>query len=453
MTGSFPRWCAPDCEHASFPDEKALDGACHTFIALYCARYGRLVNKSALCLDAQAGRREDDGEEAGDGLSGSQDDRDPARIGDILRTVLESGRQAAYEHEAYEILRLAGIETPVTRFFGDISAISRFDADTFPGDEVICKIISPEMPHRSEHGGVRRTPCTVSALEETFASFEKITAGLGVKMSGMMIAELFDIDDSVPRQLLITLRRDRSFGPVVIAGIGGTGTEVWGSALRPGKSLFMSTAGDITGAKVLPPGLADTFFYPVVTGGTRITRSPMVAPEALTSFLKKMAMLGSVFSGRPEEDPVMIEELEINPVQITGEGRLVALDALLKVSTGPAAKPPAPDDCIESMLDPSSVLVIGASAGRNNMGRIILGNLLAAGKLGKEDIFVIHPDADEIDGCRAFRSPADIPGGADMTVFTIPASESSVSLLEELISGGYTRSIVLISGGFGETES
>jgi hypothetical protein len=46
-----PRWCDLDCPHASFPREDSLDGACHTFIALWCDKYGRLVQKSALCLD------------------------------------------------------------------------------------------------------------------------------------------------------------------------------------------------------------------------------------------------------------------------------------------------------------------------------------------------------------------------------------------------------------------
>jgi hypothetical protein len=46
-----PRWCDLDCPHASFPKEEHLDGACHTFIALRCGKYKRLVQKSALCLD------------------------------------------------------------------------------------------------------------------------------------------------------------------------------------------------------------------------------------------------------------------------------------------------------------------------------------------------------------------------------------------------------------------
>jgi hypothetical protein len=45
------KWCEPSCPHASFPKDSHLDGACHTFIALFCNKYKRLVQKSALCLD------------------------------------------------------------------------------------------------------------------------------------------------------------------------------------------------------------------------------------------------------------------------------------------------------------------------------------------------------------------------------------------------------------------
>lgn len=45
------KWCDPDCPFASFPPKEHLNGACHTFIALYCTKYKRLVQKSGPCLD------------------------------------------------------------------------------------------------------------------------------------------------------------------------------------------------------------------------------------------------------------------------------------------------------------------------------------------------------------------------------------------------------------------
>lgn len=45
------KWCDLSCEHASFPREEAVDGAgsCRTFLALKCAKLGRLVHKNAPC--------------------------------------------------------------------------------------------------------------------------------------------------------------------------------------------------------------------------------------------------------------------------------------------------------------------------------------------------------------------------------------------------------------------
>ena len=57
------KWCDLSCEHASFPQEAAVDGAgsCRTFAALYCARLERLVHKNSPCLceeEADAGAAE-----------------------------------------------------------------------------------------------------------------------------------------------------------------------------------------------------------------------------------------------------------------------------------------------------------------------------------------------------------------------------------------------------------
>ena len=45
------RWCDLSCEHASFPQTDAVDGAgsCRTFAALFCARLNKLVHKHGPC--------------------------------------------------------------------------------------------------------------------------------------------------------------------------------------------------------------------------------------------------------------------------------------------------------------------------------------------------------------------------------------------------------------------
>ncbi|MEW5722270.1 MAG: hypothetical protein AB1896_04130 [Thermodesulfobacteriota bacterium] len=53
------RFCDLKCPHASFPKDKAVDGAgsCRTFAALYCARLDRLVHKNAPCPAGDNGRK------------------------------------------------------------------------------------------------------------------------------------------------------------------------------------------------------------------------------------------------------------------------------------------------------------------------------------------------------------------------------------------------------------
>jgi len=45
------RWCDLSCPEASWPRDEAVDGSgsCRTFVALWCARLGRLVTKNAPC--------------------------------------------------------------------------------------------------------------------------------------------------------------------------------------------------------------------------------------------------------------------------------------------------------------------------------------------------------------------------------------------------------------------
>jgi acyl-CoA synthetase (NDP forming) len=194
-------------------------------------------------------------------------------------------------------------------------------------------------------------------------------------------------------------------------------------------------------------------FYPIISGKTRISPEPLLGDSVLQDAISRISSLARLFSALSDRCPVTMEELEINPLQITAGGELIPLDAMMRISGWKASTEPAPQAKIDKLLRPESVLIIGASADRMNMGRVILKNVLAEGAIPPGNIFLLHREAGRIDGCNAFASIADLPDKIDMTVFTIPASTASTALLEELILGEKTDSIILISGGFGEIES
>ncbi|MCK4538420.1 MAG: acetate--CoA ligase family protein [Candidatus Krumholzibacteria bacterium] len=375
-----------------------------------------------------------------------------SKTNDLLHSILGSGRSFVYEHEAYSILDTAGFHTPGRSFYTKISEIPDAGVPDMPCDRVVCKLISPEMPHRSEYGGIVFVPNSHDALESTFSSFSRICDENDFTLAGMMVAELLEIDDHVPHQLLFTLKQDPSLGPVIIAGLGGLGTEVWKAGLREKTALFIRSAENVLDRDSTLKALEKTFFYPLITGGTRVSRNPIVQQEVLLSALEALARLALDFSPTSETSMVTIEELEINPVQITGDGQLVPLDSLMWISEKRPAPIHPPQEKIGNLLHPENILLIGASADRMNMGRIILKNLISAEKIEKEKIFLLHPSAEEIDGCRAFASIDDLPGKIDLAVFTIPASERSVEIIERMITEGKTESMILISGGFDETS-
>ena len=375
-----------------------------------------------------------------------------ARIGKILSNVLEQNRTRLREDEIYELLRMLGFRTPVAALIKRPEDIASLDLSVFPGERVVCKMISDELAHRFEHGGVRFMKKNRADLSKVFADFKKIAVSLKVDLDGMMVAEVIEGNENIPHQLLLSIRQDKAFGPVVFMGFGGVGTEVYKNALREERALFVRAAGDLDDGAGTNRALDRTLFFPVISGKTRISSEPMVKEGAIIEAIRMFGSVGEHFSPL-SDSPVTIEEIEINPLQITNDGELVPLDAFMRISGEKTEPLPPPQKGIKKLLEPETVLIIGASAGKVNTGRIILRNILKGGKIGKDNIYLLHPEAKEIDGCRAFQSLADLPKRVDMAVFTIPANESSGTLLERIILEQRARAVTVISAGFGETES
>jgi acyl-CoA synthetase (NDP forming) len=375
-----------------------------------------------------------------------------ARIEERLREVLAEKRSRLREHEIYELLDLLGFRTPVARFVESAADIARLDLSVFPGERVVCKLISGELTHRFEHGGVRFVEKKIPTLERAFADFESIAEKLSLGFDGLMIAEVIEGGDGIPHQLLLSLRQDRAFGPVVFMGFGGVGTEIYKNALKEERALFVRAARDLEDEQGTLQALGRTLFFPIVTGKTRITSDAMIDDGMLIEAIRRFGTLGQRFS-HLSESPVTVEELEINPLQITDSGDLVPLDGFMRISDEKSVTLRPPQKGIKKLLEPETVLIIGASASKVNTGRIILRNILKGGRIKKDRIYLLHPDADEIDGCRTLPSLENLPERVDMAVFTIPANEKSGALLEQIILEQRASAVTVISGGFGETEN
>jgi acetyl coenzyme A synthetase (ADP forming)-like protein len=102
---------------------------------------------------------------------------------------------------------------------------------------------------------------------------------------------------------------------------------------------------------------------------------------------------------------------------------------------------------MESLLDPRSVAVIGASRNPSSLGRRVFDALRSAGFGGA--IYPVNAQSVEIGGMRCYRSARDLPPGVDLAVISVPTSQV-LAAADDAIAAG-VRALVVITAGFAET--
>ncbi|MGH2878338.1 MAG: GNAT family N-acetyltransferase, partial [Solirubrobacteraceae bacterium] len=102
---------------------------------------------------------------------------------------------------------------------------------------------------------------------------------------------------------------------------------------------------------------------------------------------------------------------------------------------------------LRGFLAPRSVAVIGASRRRQTIGGELWHNLAQNGFTG--EAYPVNEKADEVQGARAYRAIDDVPGSVDLAVIATPAERVAEAARQCARAG--VRSLLVISGGFGET--
>ena len=99
-----------------------------------------------------------------------------------------------------------------------------------------------------------------------------------------------------------------------------------------------------------------------------------------------------------------------------------------------------------ALLNPRSVVLVGASRREGTVGHELLRNLVEAGFTGA--LHVVHPEADEVQGVVAHRRLADVPGQVDLAVIAVPGN-AVLDVVADCAAKG-VRGLVVVSGGFAE---
>jgi len=297
------------------------------------------------------------------------------------------------------------------------------------GFPVVMKIVSPDILHKTEAGGVLvglRNAEEVSAGYDTILRNAKAYKA-DAKIDGIQVQQML----TGGTEVIVGSITDGSFGKLVAFGLGGVLVEVLKDITF---RLAPATRED---ALSMLDGIQAREMLHGVRGGDAVNR------DALADIVVKVSQLVTDF---PE-----ITELDLNPVFAT---KADAIAADVRIVVDFEAKPEriqrTREEIVAGMnriMRPDAVAVIGASSEEGKIGNSVMKNLINGGYKGK--IYPIHPKAEEIMGIKAFRSVKDVPGEIDVAVFAIPAKFVAAALVEcgeKKIPGA-----VLIPSGFAET--
>jgi len=101
---------------------------------------------------------------------------------------------------------------------------------------------------------------------------------------------------------------------------------------------------------------------------------------------------------------------------------------------------------LRPLLAPRAVTVIGASRKPSNIGHRVVKSLRTSGFKGP--VYPVNPNATEVEGFAAFKSPLELPGGVDLAVVAVPAA-AVLGTVDDCAAAGI-RTLVVLSAGFAE---
>ena len=366
----------------------------------------------------------------------------------LLAEVELSGRQQLFEHEVYSIIQLVGAISPPHHVFVRPDEMLAEEAlSAFPGDQIVLKIVSPDIVHKTEAQGVVFVPKGYTRVKE---EIDRLMArhGRAADVRGVLVVECVErVRPGFGNELFVGIRASREFGPIIAAGLGGIDTEYLAKKMRPGLAVAKALALETTAEEFLHHFRA-TAAYEILSGRARGHRRIVADGELLRCFRAFIHLANAFCTRRPEGGPE-VADLEVNPFAFRGQ-RLVPLDGRGRLGTAPTALPARPREKLQRMLEPRSLAVLGVSEKGINPGRIILQNVLACGFDGQR-VSVVKPGADVIAGVGCVDSIDELPGPVDMLVMASPAAQLP-ELVSQVVSSGKVNSAVLIPGGVGETD-
>ncbi|MDH5416049.1 MAG: acetate--CoA ligase family protein [Nitrosopumilus sp.] len=341
----------------------------------------------------------------------------------IFEETIQTDHKVITEELSKSILKTYDVKVPPYALVTSAEdAIKQAKKIGFP---LVMKVVSPQILHKTDVGGVKVGLDNVDDVKKTFNDmYGRLSKKKGVDVKGILLEKM------VPKggvELIVGIQNDPQFGPMLMAGLGGIMTEVFKDvAFR----MLPITTSD---AKSMLHELKGSKLLKGFRGST---------PIDINMVAKALVQIGKM--GIDNAD--YINSIDFNPVIVYPKSYFVVdakiiLNNELKKNSISKTKPNI--ESMESFFTPKSVALVGASSTPGKIGNSVLD------ALGKQDykgkVYPINPKQESILGIKCYPSLDAITEKVDLVVVCVDLSACG-PIMKTCAKKGI-HNVVIVSGG------
>jgi acetyltransferase len=214
----------------------------------------------------------------------------------ILAAARKDGRSALLENEAKQLLAVHGAPVTADRLVQTADEAVEF-AQSFDQDAVL-KIVSPDILHKSDAGGVRVNLQTDKEIRHAFREISKNarTYNKRADIRGMLVSPMAETGV----EIIIGTKYDDQFGPVIMYGLGGIMVEIIKDVSFRVLPITRSAAKKM---------IEQTKSFPILNGARG------KAPLDQKAVRRLLMLCSQIVEAYPD-----IEEMDLNPVIVHEKG-------------------------------------------------------------------------------------------------------------------------------------
>lgn len=292
------------------------------------------------------------------------------------------------------------------------------------GFPLVMKIVSPQILHKTDVGGVKIGLNKIKDVKTTFDEMSKIPSKQKIKnFDGVLVEKM------LPKgvELIVGLKNDPQFGPTIMVGLGGILTEIFKDVSFRLLPITMNDAKSM---------LHELKSFKLLNG---YRGNISVNINMLAKALLQISKLGV-------DNANYYESIDFNPV-VCYENSYRVVDAKIilskQIKEHSISKTKPNSTFMEQFFTPKSIALVGASSTPGKIGNSVLDSLAKHDYKGK--IYPINPKQKEILGIKCYSSLDKIKSNVDLVVICVDLSV--IPPIIESCAQKNIHNIVIVSGG------